>query len=461
VTDYPQLRQRLDEEGIEWIDLRAPDLVGRLRHITLPAVRFTEECAARGIGFDASNYGYCQVSGSDMVLVPDLDTAYVEERDGERLLVLMGDVREATTGEPSPMDPRRVVRRAEAHLREAGIADEVLVSPEFEFYLFEEALFSSGRARATYEVVPFEGAEHRDRPEEALGRRSAYHATLPQDRLFALRNAMTREIEAAGIPVKYHHHEVGPFGQHEIELGFDRLARMADVTLVVKSLVRNVAAEAGLTATFLPKPLFGEAGSGLHLHQYLRKGGRNLFRGETGLSPLALAYVGGLLTHGASLMALTNPSTNSYRRLVPGFEAPVHFVFGAANRSAAVRVPTYAKGNESRIELRTMDATCNPCLAYAAILLAGIDGIQRDLDAERLGLGPVDTDLHQNGAPERTAPLSLEEALAALEKDHDYLLQGGVFTEALIERWIEVKGKEAAEVSARPHPHEFGLYYDL
>lgn len=455
------LEKRLDEEGIEFIDLRAPDLVGRLRHITLPASRFTEECAKRGIGFDASNYGYCQVSGSDMVLVPDLETAYVEERDGERVLVLIGDVRDAKTGEPAALDPRRAVVRAEAYLKESGIADEVLVSPEFEFYVFDEAFFSSGKARVSFEIVPLEGSLHRDRPEECPGRRSAYHAALPEDALFSLRNAMTREIEAAGIPVKYHHHEVGPFGQHEIELGFDRLARMADVTLIVKSLVRNVAAEAGLTATFLPKPLFGEAGSGLHLHQYLRKGGRNLFRAEAGLSPLALAYVGGLLTHGKSLMALTNPSTNSYRRLVPGFEAPVHFVFGAANRSAAVRVPTYAKGNDTRIELRTMDASSNPYLAYAAILQAGIDGIQRDLDAQRLGLGPVDTDLHQNGLLERTAPSTLEEALAALEKDHEYLLAGGAFTEALIERWIEVKRKEAADVAARPHPREFELYYDL
>jgi glutamine synthetase len=461
VADFPLLEKRLDEEGIEFIDLRAPDLVGRLRHITLPASRFTEECAKRGIGFDASNYGYCQVSGSDMVLVPDLETAYVEERDGERVLVLIGDVRDAKTGEPAALDPRRAVVRAEAYLKESGIADEVLVSPEFEFYVFDEAFFSSGKARVSFEIVPLEGSLHRDRPEECPGRRSAYHAALPEDALFSLRNAMTREIEAAGIPVKYHHHEVGPFGQHEIELGFDRLARMADVTLIVKSLVRNVAAEAGLTATFLPKPLFGEAGSGLHLHQYLRKGGRNLFRAEAGLSPLALAYVGGLLTHGKSLMALTNPSTNSYRRLVPGFEAPVHFVFGAANRSAAVRVPTYAKGNDTRIELRTMDASSNPYLAYAAILQAGIDGIQRDLDAQRLGLGPVDTDLHQNGLLERTAPSTLEEALAALEKDHEYLLAGGAFTEALIERWIEVKRKEAADVAARPHPREFELYYDL
>ena len=461
MADFPLLEKRLDEEGIEFIDLRAPDLVGRLRHITLPASRFTEECAKRGIGFDASNYGYCQVSGSDMVLVPDLETAYVEERDGERVLVLIGDVRDAKTGEPAALDPRRAVVRAEAYLKESGIADEVLVSPEFEFYVFDEAFFSSGKARVSFEIVPLEGSLHRDRPEECPGRRSAYHAALPEDALFSLRNAMTREIEAAGIPVKYHHHEVGPFGQHEIELGFDRLARMADVTLIVKSLVRNVAAEAGLTATFLPKPLFGEAGSGLHLHQYLRKGGRNLFRAEAGLSPLALAYVGGLLTHGKSLMALTNPSTNSYRRLVPGFEAPVHFVFGAANRSAAVRVPTYAKGNDTRIELRTMDASSNPYLAYAAILQAGIDGIQRDLDAQRLGLGPVDTDLHQNGLLERTAPSTLEEALAALEKDHEYLLAGGAFTEALIERWIEVKRKEAADVAARPHPREFELYYDL
>jgi glutamine synthetase len=335
------------------------------------------------------------------------------------------------------------------------------VSPEFEFYVFQQSLFDSDPGRFFAEVIPAEGREHRERPGLGPVVSSGYHAPLAQDRLFALRNAMTRQIEAADVPVKYHHHEVGAFGQHEIELGFGGLRRMADVTLIVKSIVRGVAAEAGLTATFLPKPLFGEAGSGMHLHQYLVREGRNLFRSDDGLSELARCYIGGLLEHGRSLMALTNPSTNSYRRLVPGYEAPVYMVFGEANRSAAVRVPMYASGESKRIELRTMDATCNPYLAFSAILMAGIDGVRRGLDASELGYGPCEADCFTVQGMSRPGPRTLDEALDALAADHAYLTEGGVFTEEDVSRWIEVKHEESAAVAARPHPHEFTLYYDL
>jgi len=456
MSDYGGLKRRIEEEGIGFVDFRVTDLVGRFRHVTIPADRLTESLLSDGIGFDGSNYGYRGIGGSDMVLIPDLSTAYVEERDGERILTLIGDVCEAKTRAPADRDPRRIAGAAVRYLRERGIADDLVVSPEFEFYVFNEVRYEITDKSCSIEISPAEGEERSD-----VGN-SAYHSPLPEDRLFSLRCEMARQIEAAGIRVKYHHHEVGRLGQHEIELGFASLRRMADAALIVKSIVRNVAAEYGFTATFLPKPLHGEAGSGMHLHQYLVKGEKNLFQGsEGGLSDLALCYVGGILAHGRSLMGFTNPSTNSYRRLVPGYEAPVNLVFGSGNRSAAIRVPAYASGDKTRIELRTLDATCNPYLAFAAVLMAGIDGVDNGRDARRLGFGPYDDmDLYANGSGE-VAPRSLTEALAALEEDHDYLLKGGVFSEALIEDWIASKRDEGSLITDRPHPHEFALYYDL
>ncbi len=460
MDDFASLKRRIEEERIDSVDFRVTDLAGRFRHITIPASGFRESVVTEGIGFDGSNYGFCKVSGSDMVLIPDLSTAYVEERCSEKLLTLVSDICDAKTRMPAPIDPRGTVIAAVEHLKERGIADGVLVSPEFEFYVFDEVLFDSDAGRNAVEIAPAEGTDHSTLVGPGTCERSAYHAPLLADRMLSLRCEITRQIESAGIPVKYHHHEVGPFGQQEIELGFDGLVRMADAALIVKSLVHNAASERGLTATFLPKPMYGQAGSGMHLHQYLVRDGENLFSTEEGLSELALCYIGGLLTHGASLMALTNPSTNSYRRLVPGYEAPVSFVFGASNRTAAVRVPAYARQEERRIELRTMDATCNPYLAFAAILMAGIDGIERGLNAQDLGLGPFENDVCKTNHGE-PAPRDLDRALDALEADRDYLLTGNVFTEATLDHWIRTKRAEAAAVAARPHPHEFTMYYDL
>ena len=463
---FAELQRRIEEEEIGSVDFRVTDLTGRFRHITIPASRFTERFIAEGIGFDGSNYGYRSVAGSDMILRPDLSTAYVETRNGERLLVLIADIRDAETGRPAKIDPRGIAGAAVEYLQDQGVADDILVSPEFEFYIFEKMSYQNDRGYTGVEILAAEGNGHRAGPGLGSAIHSAYHAPLPADRLFGLRCEIVRQIEDAGIPVKYHHHEVGTFGQQEIELGFDSLVRMADVSLIVKSIVHNTAADCGLEATFLPKPIHGEAGNGFHLHQYLVKQGTNLFSGRDALTDLARCYVGGLLTHGRSLMAWTNPSTNSYRRLVPGFEAPVNLVYGAANRSAAVRVPTYAKGEAMRIELRTMDSTCNPYLAFAAIAMAGADGIRRGLDARELGLGPFDTNLYGAEPGVETdggtlAPRSLDEALAALEQDHAFLLAGGVFSEEGIEHWIRAKQDEADAVSLRPHPYEFALYADL
>jgi glutamine synthetase len=453
--DVASLKRRVEEERIDSLDLRVSDLVGRFRHLTIPATRLDESLLSDGIGFDGSNLGYCAVSGSDLVLVPDLSTAYVEERGGERILTLISDIRNARTHVATSLDPRRTAVAAVEYLAELDIADGAIVSPEFEFYVFDNVRYASDAIWTGAEIAPVEG-----RRETGGAARSAYHAPMAQDRLFALRCEIVRQIESAGISVKYHHHEVGAHGQQEIELGFEGLVRMADAALVVKSIVHNVANERGLTATFLPKPMHGQAGSGMHLHQYLVKDGVNLFDGNGDLSETARCYVGGLLTHCASLMALTNPSTNSYRRLVPGYEAPVRFVYGASNRTAAVRVPAYARGNATRIELRTMDATCNPYVAFAAILMAGIDGIRRGLDARKLGFGPVEVDVEET-AVGSTAPKGLDDALSALEADSEYLLVGNVFSEELLTQWTRVKRNEASAVATRPHPHEFSLYYDL
>ncbi len=456
---FADLKRRIEDEEVEFIDFRVVDLVGRWRHISVPAGRFTEALVRDGIGFDASNYGYRGVAGSDMVLIPDLSTAFVEDRDGERVLVFIADIHDAVTRERSAVDPRGVAQAAVAAMRDRGIADEILVSPEFEFYVFDTVQFASGLGNQYVEIDALEGASYRASAEPYHGAPSAYHAPFPEDRLFGLRCEISRRAAAAGVDIKYHHHEVGPFGQHEIELGFAPLVQMADTTLLMKSLVRSVADEVGLSATFLPKPMASQAGSGMHLHQYLVNGGKNRFRGSDGLSDLAMSYIAGLLVHGRSLMGLTNPSTNSYRRLVPGYEAPVSFTFGSANRSTAVRIPSYARGDDMRMELRTMDATCNPYLAFAAILLAGLDGIERKLDAKALGFGPMDSEAYEDHGEQ--APRSLDEALDALETDHDYLTSSKAFSEAGLEAWIRAKRQEAAAVALQPHPHEFALYYDL
>lgn len=458
MADFAGLTRLMEDEDIEFVDFRVVDLIGRWRHISIPAARFTAELVRDGIGFDASNYGYRDVAGSDMVLIPDLSTAHTEERDGEFVLAIIADIHDAATHQRAVVDPRGIAQAAVSTMRERGVADDILVSPEFEFYVFDSIRFESELGRSCVEIEVAEGCAYRESAVPTSAALPAYHAPLAEDRLFSLRCEIARQAADAGVDVKYHHHEVGAFGQHEIELGFAPLVEMADTTLLMKSLVRGIADEAGLTATFLPKPMAGQAGSGMHLHQYLVKAETNAFAEKSKLSDLALCYIGGLLVHGRSLMGLTNPSTNSYRRLVPGYEAPVHFTYGAGDRSAAVRIPGYARGDGTRIELRTMDAMCNPYLAFAAILLAGLDGVGRRLNARDLGF-----DVNGDREPKERAcaPASLEEALRALESDHDYLTVPGAFTEDGLAEWVRAKQQDAAAVALRPHPHEFALYYDL
>ena len=449
------LRELIESEGIEFVDLRVADLSGRWRHVTIPAERLDPSVLEEGVAFDGSNLGYARVEGSDLVLRPDTETAAVVPSDGGRIMTLICDIFLPRTNERYPGDPRAVAARAEAYLRSEGIAESALMSPEFEFYVFRAAQFRTDPRESSYALEPL----------NLNAERSYYHVCPPEDRLFELRNSICRRLRDRGISVRYHHHEVGAFGQVEIELGFLGLAQAADATLIIKNVARSVAAECGLAATFLPKPIYGENGSGLHVHQYLARDGLSLFEDDGELSELALCYIGGVLTHGRSLCALTNPSTNSYRRLVPGYEAPVWLAYGEGNRSAAIRIPRYASALEQRIELRTGDATCNPYLAYAGMLMAGIDGIRKRLNAADLGLGPHNRDLYavpeESKARLETAPVNLEDALTCLETDHEYLLAGGVFSADQISRWVYSKRLEAQDVRNRPHPYEFSLYFDL
>lgn len=471
MDNFERVRKIIDEQDIGFIDLKIVDLIGRWRHLTLPAARFTPKLLEEGIGFDGSNYGYKTVQQSDMLLVPDLTTAKIEDFSGEKLLSLICDIHQVRSGEhePFPQDPRRTAGRAEEHLREEGVADRCYLSPEFEFYIFDRVNYAYDRNRAYFHIESDEAPWEGSHGGPYLGTQDGYHAPPPADRSMGLRNAIVFYLEREGIPVKYHHHEIGGAGEAEIEIEFQELLAAADNTLFIKHAVRNIASSHGRSATFMPKPLYGYPGNGMHLHQYLIKDGKNVFYdpgGYGGMSKLGLYYIGGLLAHGASLMAFTNPSTNSYRRLVPNFEAPVSFIFGLANRSAAIRIPSYITGPaRQRLELRTIDATCNPYLAYAAVLMAGLDGIEREIDPERAGYGPCEEDLYKL-SPERRAeikcaPESLLEALQALEHDHDYLLQGGVFTKEQLDAWQKTKREEVAELYDKPHPYEYMLYYDL
>jgi len=445
---------QITRSGAQFVDLKIVDLVGRWRHITIPARRLNQRLSETGVAFDGSNFGYAGIAGSDLTMIPDL-TTYSEETINERIIGSLICNICLSDGTPYPGDPRQIAARAEAFVSDEGVADAVRLSPEFEFYVFEDATFSCSPCSTESRILPL---NHR-------GEISYYHICPPEDRLFALRNEVCTQLESLGIDVKYHHHEVGPMGQAEIELGFAGLLEMADATVRIKNVIRTAAKNAGLTATFMPKPIPDQAGSGLHVHQFLVQGGGSLFEDHGGLSETALWYVGGILSHGPGLMGLTNPSTNSYRRLVPGYEAPVSFTFGEGNRSAAIRVPMYASAAERRIELRTVDATCNPYVAYAAMVMAGVDGILNKRHATDLGFGPHSCDLFSLPKEQRdkipSAPADLSHALDALASDHEYLLAGNVFPDRFVEKWIEVKSEEIRRVQRWPHPREFTMYYDL
>ncbi len=467
-----QIMADAKKKNVAFVAVRFVDLVGKWHQITVPAHELKPDLfqRGRGIGFDGSSVaGFTQVKAGDMIVIPVPETAVLDPFAELPTLSFIGDVIDVATSEKFERNPRFVAEKAEAHLRKSGYAEQSFWGPEFEFYLFDSIRYQNDPQHCFFHVDAAEahwntGRDERPNLGNKIPHKGGYHAAPPRDRYFDFRSALCRTMEQCGVPVKYHHHEVGGAGQMEIEVMFDTLTRMADRTMMVKYIVHNGAAQAGLTATFMPKPLVGEPGNGMHVHQYLARGGHSLFYKKGGLvnmSDLALHYLGGLLHHAPALLAFTNPSTNSYRRLVPGFEAPVKASYSVGNRTAAVRIPGYLTDPRNfRYEFRPPDATCNPYLAFAAMLMAGIDGIRRKLDPGQ----PLNKDLFSL-APrdlERipTLPTSLPEALEALRRDHKFLLEGGVFPEDLVTTWIDLKSKEFAALNIRPHPYEFQLYYD-
>ena len=463
----------IKDNQIKMVDFKMVDINGSYRHVTIPAGNFTEDIMKDGVGFDASNYGYAVVEKSDMVFIPDPDTAIIDPFCEIPTLSMTGNamIIDYPSNRPLKQYPRNIVLAAEEYLKETGIADTMLILPEFEFYLFDDVSWKISHSTIAAEVDASQAPWNTDVQGfgQVVREQKAYHIAKPLDTSFECRSEMCLEIEKAGINVKYHHPEVGASGQFEIEPKLGQMSKMADATVLIKYIIKNVAAKYGKTATFMPKPVLGEAGSGMHVHMLLLKNGKPVFSDDNGyshLSETAHYFMGGLLKHISSLCAITNPSTNSFKRLVPGFEAPVTVGYATSNRSAVIRIPAYAKTpNMRRFELRNPDATCNPYFAYAAILMAGIDGIKNKIDPHKNGWGPYDMNLFSLSEKEKKKlkglPTSLPEALDALEKDHDYLLAGDVFPEELITNLIKSKREECLKISQIPHPAEFDLYYNI
>jgi len=472
-SNADEVMKYIKDEGVKFVDVRFCDLPGVMQHFNVPAQSVGASFFTEGQMFDGSSIrGFQAINESDMKLIPDLQTAYIDPFRVEKTINLTFSIVDPYTDEPYSRDPRQVARKAEAYLASTGIADTAFFAPEAEFYIFDDVRFETKQNEGFYHIDSIEGAWNTGRVEEGGNRgyktpyKGGYFPVPPVDHYADLRDQISLELDKLGLQVERAHHEVGTGGQAEINYRFDTLLASADKVQLFKYIVKNVAWNAGKTATFMPKPLFGDNGSGMHCHQSLWKNGDPLFydeRGYGGLSDLARWYIGGLLHHAPSLLAFTNPTVNSYRRLVPGFEAPVNLVYSARNRSACVRIPvTGSNPKAKRIEFRVPDPSSNPYLAFSAQLMAGLDGIKNRIEP----LAPVDKDLYELPPEEHAAipqvPGSLGEVLDALEADHSYLSEGNVFTEDLIETWIDYKRtKEILPVSLRPHPHEFELYYDI
>jgi glutamine synthetase len=460
-------------EGVEFVDVRFCDVPGVMQHFTVPARSFTQDLLDAGLMFDGSSIrGFQAIHESDMALLADPTTAVLDPFRPAKTLNVTCFIHDPLTGEAYSRDPRNIARKAEAYLAGAGFADKAFFAPEAEFYVFDDVRFETKQQTGYYAIDSIAGAWNSGRVEEGGNRgykvkyKGGYFPVPPVDHFADLRNDMVLALEQAGIEVERAHHEVGTAGQAEINFKYDTLLKEADRLMLFKYIVKNVAWAAGKTATFMPKPIFGDNGSGMHTHQSLWMGDKPLFYDETGyaqLSDIARYYIGGLLAHAPSLLAFTNPSLNSYHRLVPGFEAPVNLVYSQRNRSACIRIPiTGSSPRAKRIEFRVPDPSCNPYLAFSAMLMAGLDGVRNKIEPA----DPVDKDLYELPPDEHASvnqvPGSLPEVLDALEADQDYLLEGGVFTPDLIETWIEMKRTtEIDQIRLRPHPYEFELYYDI
>jgi len=460
------------KHNVVMVDCRITDSPGLWQHCSHPISQLEESTFEDGYGFDGSSIrGWKAINESDMLMIPDPNSAFIDPFLAHPTLVLVCDVVDPISRQPYGRDPRQLAKRAEAYLKHSGIADTAFFGPEAEFFVFDNARFGTGANYGFYELDSSEAVWNTNRDEGGknlaykIRHKEGYFPVPPHDTQQDLRTEMCLEMEKMGIVIETQHHEVATAGQAEIDMKFDTLVSMADKLMKYKYVVKNVARKHGLTATFMPKPLFKDNGSGMHTHQSLWKDGKPLFAGDkyAGLSEIALYYMGGVLKHSRALAAFTNPTVNSYKRLVPGYEAPVNLAYSSRNRSASLRIPTYSQSPKAkRVEVRYPDPACNPYLAFAAMLMAGIDGVLNKihpgepLDKNIYALSPEEA----KGIP--TMPGSLDEALRELENDHEFLLQGGVFNTDLIESYLEYKRENDVDaIRLRPHPHEFELYFDV
>ena len=455
---------------VQVVDLKFVDLIGTWQHFTIPASELTEDLFKDGSGLDGSSIrGWKAINNSDMLVVPDPATACLDPFTLVPTLSLIGNVVDPISRETYERDPRYIAQKAEKYLQSTKIGDTSYWGPEAEFFIFDQARYDQTSHSGYYHIDSDEGVWNMGQDGVNLGgkirHKEGYFPVPPTDTQQDIRSEMILEMEKVGIAVEKHHHEVATAGQAEIDIRFDSLVRTADKMMMYKYIVKNVARRHGKTVTFMPKPIFGDNGSGMHTHQSIWKEGKPLFAGKeyAGVSQMCLHYIGGILKHAPALAAITNPTTNSYKRLTPGFEAPVLLAYSSRNRSAGIRIPMYSPSPKAkRIEVRFPDPGANPYLAFSAMLMAGLDGIENKINPGE----PAEKDLYDLEAKEaakiRTMPGSLDDALGNLEKDHKFLLKGGVFTEDLIESWIGYKrSKEVDPMRLRPHPYEFFLYYDL
>jgi glutamine synthetase len=462
------------EKGAQMVDLKFVDLPGTWQHFSIPLHELKEESFIEGVPFDGSSIrGFQAINESDMLVIPDANTAFMDPFTAAPTLSLTCNI--AHPGpvgykKPYTRDPRYVAQKAEDYLRTSDIADTSYFGPEAEFYIFDEVRYASTDNKQYAEVDSEEAHWNGERGRgkgHLMTVKGGYFPVAPNDTLQDLRAEMVLQLEALGVPVEAFHHEVGAPGQAEIDIRFNTLVKTADNMLLYKYITKNTARKYGKTVTFMPKPVFGDNGSGMHTHQSLWRDEQPLFydsEGYAGISQLARYYIGGLLMHAPAILAIAAPTTNSYKRLVPGFEAPVNLVFSKGNRSAAVRIPLTDNPKAKRIEFRPPDPTANPYLLFSALLMAGLDGIRRQIEPGEYGYGPVDRDLYHMTAEELreicSVPGSLDESLKALETDHAFLLEGDVFTTDLLEKYVELKREQSDQVRLRPNPIEFAFYYD-
>ena len=461
----------MEKEKVEIVDLRFMDFPGLWQHFSVPASEIDEDSFTEGIGFDGSSIrGWQAINESDMIVKPVPTSAFIDPFTQHKTLVMICNIADPLTGEDYTRDPRNIARKAEKYITSSGIADVAYFGPEAEFFIFDDIRFDQNEHEGYYFLDSVEGRWNTGREEMPnLGYKprykEGYFPVPPTDSVHDVRSEMVLYMQSLGIPVEAHHHEVATGGQCEIDMRFAPLVEMADNMLKYKYIVKNTAKKHGKTVTFMPKPIWNDNGTGMHTHMSLWKGGKNLFFGDgyAGLSETAMHAIGGILKHAPALLAFTNPTTNSYKRLVPGFEAPVNLAYSRRNRSAAVRIPMYSQSEKAkRFEFRCPDPSSNPYLGFAAMVMAAVDGIQNKINPG----DPLDKDIYDLPAEEAAkvekTPASLRAALEALEKDHDFLLQGDVFTEDVIETWIDYKlTNEVLALDLRPHPWEFALYYDI